>query len=100
MALNVTEHRKTPVPHSTVGCLTLPVPDSYEQQLLDYCNPTPRPLHVAHVSPGSLKAVPLDRVGPHITCLIPQKYARHAVQSPFSPCGWIQTLQAGPAFEH
>lgn len=41
MALNVTEHRKTPVLHSTVGCLPRPVPDSDEQQLLGYCNPPP-----------------------------------------------------------
>lgn len=37
--------------------------------------------------PGSLKALPPDRVDPHITCLIPQKYAKHADQSPFS-LGW------------
>lgn len=42
-ALNVTEHRKTPVLHSTVGCLPLPVPDSYEQRLLGYCKITPPP---------------------------------------------------------
>lgn len=83
MALNVTEHRKTPVPHSTVGCLPLPVPDSHEQQLLGYCKkPPPRSCF-----PGSLKALPPDRVDPHITCLIPQKYAKHADQSPFS-LGW------------
>lgn len=48
MALNVTEHRKTPVLHSTVGCLPLPVLHRYEQQLLGYCKITPPRL--AHVS--------------------------------------------------
>lgn len=49
MALNVTEHRKTPVLHSTVGCLPLPVPDSYEQQSSGYCKITST-LLLAHVS--------------------------------------------------
>lgn len=82
MALNVTEHRKTPVLHSTVGCLPLPVPESYEQRLLGYCKISPPP--PCSCSPGSFKALPPDRVGPHITCLIPQKYAKHVDPSPFS----------------
>lgn len=48
MALNVSEHRKTPALHSTVGCLTLLVSIPPEQRWWDYCKITPHPF--AHVS--------------------------------------------------
>lgn len=60
MALNVSEHRKTPVLHSTVECLTLQVSTPHEQQRLGYCKINP-PLSCSCFS-GSLTAVPLDGV--------------------------------------
>lgn len=41
MALNVSGHRKTPVLHSTVGCLTLQVSTTHERWWLGYCQINP-----------------------------------------------------------
>lgn len=43
-ALNVSDHRKTPVLHSIVRCLSVRDPSPHEQPCLSYCKITPPPL--------------------------------------------------------
>lgn len=59
-ALNVSEHRKTPVLHSTVGSLPLQVSPPCERRWLSYCKINPPLPTSCSCFPASLTAVPLD----------------------------------------
>lgn len=84
MALNVSDHRKTPVLHSTVGCLSVQEPSPHEQPWLSYCKITPPSPFSCSCFPGSLTAVALAGFT-YYTCLIAPKYSKHAIHGPFSP---------------
>lgn len=60
MALNVFEHRKTPVLHSIVGYFPHQLSTPHEQQRSGYCKITPP--HSCSCFPASLTVVPLDEV--------------------------------------
>lgn len=59
-ALNVSEHRKTPVLHSMVGSLPLQVSPPCERRWLSYCKINPPLPTSCSCFPASLTAVPLD----------------------------------------
>lgn len=72
-ALNVSDHRKTPVLHSIVRCLSVRDPSPHEQPCLSYCKITPPPLFsLMPPHPSYLTAITLAGFA-YYTCLIAPK---------------------------